>query len=259
MRIYLIPLFILILSYSGITKLLQMSFFSFASPLILNLKESSIKVQEIFVLFSNIDEIRKENSRLKKIITLSDLEDTKKRLELLNNNEITTLKQSFKNSNLLRDREISIKKVIYYDSFGSRIFLDNSESELFKEGSLVLIGENLIGLVKIGDSKIIEVRLVSNKDLVINTNIINKDLFKIKTVLDSESGDSLIINNILATEEVKEGDLVVTSNTNENILPDLIIGNIQRIEGISSQTFRKAYLSKFYDLHNTNFVGVVKK
>lgn len=258
MRIYLIPLLVILLSYFGITKILQMSFFSFASPAILNLKENSVKIQEIFVLFSNIDEVRRENSRLKKLITISDYEETKRRLELLNNDEISNLRKGFSENDFLSNKNISVKKVIYYDSFGSRLFLDNPELEIFKPNSLVLLGNNLIGLVKLGEGKTLEIYLISNKTLTINTNIVNKELFKIKTVLDSESGDSLIINNILATEEVKEGDLVVTSNTNENILPDLVIGSIQRIEGITSQTFRKAYLTKFYDLNNTNFVGILK-
>jgi cell shape-determining protein MreC len=158
---------------------------------------------------------------------------------------------------LVKNKQILIKKIIYYDPFASKLILDNSENSKIKMNSLVLINSNLVGLTNESSGGVIEVKLLSSTDLNVNTQIINQKQFKIKTVLSSESGDSLVINNILATEEVGEGDTVVTSNSNEGILPDLIVGRIQRIEGITSQTFRKAYLEKNYDLNLKNFVEVL--
>jgi cell shape-determining protein MreC len=258
MKNYVVSVLIIILSYVGVLKIIQLYFFSISSPVILYFKENAIQTQELLILLSNLDEVRKENLRLKSIISETEVDLLKKRLESLNKNEFEILRDSFANNQGLKNRDTFIKKIIYYDAFSSRVYLDNSQNDNFKIGSLVMHGDSLVGVVSVGNSRVVEVSLISDKSLTINTNIINKDKFKIKTVLDSESGDSLIINNILATEVVGEGDLVVTSNSNENILPDLIIGKIQRIEGISSQTFRKAYITKFYDLNSVNYLGIVK-
>jgi cell shape-determining protein MreC len=257
MRLYLLAILILILSYFQVTKNLQLSFFNSFSPAILFFKELSIDLKEISLIIFNLDGIRQENTKLKKII--GELEGNKDKETLLNLNsiEISALESDFKNSQVLKNKNISIKKIIFYDSFQSKLILENTNQEKVAVNSLVLLGENLVGLVKNSNNSSIEVLLISSKDLLVNTHIINSQLFKIKTVLDSESGDSLIINNILTTEDVRVGDLVVTSNNNEGVVPDLIIGRIQRIEGISSQTFRKAYLLKNYDLGVKSYVGVL--
>lgn len=258
MRLFLVTILIIATSYLGVMKNLQLSFFSFASPVILYLKESSLYFQDMFLLFSNIDEVRKENIRLKSLLSETQLTALKNSLNKLNKIESENLSESVKNSSILGSKKVDIKKIIYYDSFGSRLYLENYSQEKYQKGSLVIYNDSLIGVVNIGEGEVLEVYLVSNKEINLNTSIINRELIKIKTVLDSESGDSLVINNILATEEVAEGDLVVTSNNNYGVIPDLIIGRLQRIEGISSQTFRKAYISKFYDLNSISYVGVVR-
>jgi len=257
MKLYIIAFLITIIGYLGFTKNLQLSFFNFFSPAIVYLKEISIVISEYSLLFSNLEEVRKENIVLRKVI--SELQDSKNKKILLDRDlgEAELLKKSFSESDLLKSKEISIERIIYYDSFRSMLILENSAGKEIPVNSVVVYGPNLVGIVVSTTSKSIEVSLISSKDFVINTQIINSQNFKIKTVLDSESGDSLIINNILTTEEVREGDLVVTSNSNELILPDLIVGKIQRIEGITSQTFRKAYIEKNYDLNLKGFVGVI--
>lgn len=257
MRLYIAALIILTLSYFQITKNLQLSFYNFFSPVILFLRESTISIKEFGVILSNIDEIRKENTKLKgQVYELYDQLAGKDVLSL-NNKENSILKDSFNSFDLLKNKKIVLKKIVYYDAFKSRLVLDNQEGTKIPVNSLVIVGNNLVGIVNNSGGGSVEVMLISSKDLIINTYIINSQDFKIKTVLDSESGDSLVINNVLATEDVKVGDLVVTANNNENILPDLVIGKVQRIEGISSQTFRKSYIQKNYDLNLSSIVGVI--
>jgi cell shape-determining protein MreC len=257
MKLYIIAILIFILSYFQVTKSLQLYFFNFSSPVIIFFKELSLTVKDLTVLVVNMDEVRKENIKLRQLISDLNYSKTVELLQDMNRSEAEILTKSFKESSLLRNKKIVLKQIIYYDSFKSKLILENNSSQEVKSNSMVLIGENIVGLVGSSNKYSIEVNLLSSKDLIINTNIINTSKFKIKTVLDSESGDSLTINNILTTEDVKVGDIVVTSNNNEFILPDLKVGAIQRIEGISSQTFRKAYINKNYDLNLKNFVGVM--
>lgn len=257
MKLYVVALLITILSYFGITKNLQLSFFNFFSPIIVSLKEISITISEYSLLLVNLEEVRKENIMLRRVI--AGLEDSKNKKILLDRDlkEQNLLEKLFSESELLKKKNISIERIVYYDPFRSLLILENSTGKEVSKNSNVVFGPNLVGIVVSSTNSSIEVSLISKKDFIINTQIINSQNFKIKTVLDSESGDSLVINNILTTEEVKEGDLVITSNSNEFILPDLVVGKVQRIEGISSQTFRKAYLEKNYDLNLKSYVGVV--
>ncbi len=257
MKLYVIAFVIILFSYFQITKTIQLYFFNSFSPAILLFKELSLDLKDISLVIFNLEGIRQENAKLKEVI--SELGDNKNKdiLQKLNSNEVSDLESSFKKSLTLKDKRILIKKIIYYDSFQSKLILENTNQEIISNNSLVLLGDNLVGVVKNSNTSSIEVLLISSKELLINTHIVNSQLFKIKTVLDSESGDSLVINNILTTEDVKVGDLVVTSNNNEGLIPDLIIGRVQRIEGISSQTFRKAYLSKNYDLGLRSHVGIL--
>lgn len=256
MKIYLVSVVIFILSYIGFTKILQHQFFNIFSPVIISLREWSVDLKEFSILVVNLDEVRKENTNLK--ILLSDMKTklAQNTLESINQREKNSLIIEENSKNLIGNKKIFVKKIIYYDPFASKLILDNSENNKIKLNSLVLLNSNLIGLANESNGGVVEVKLLSSSDLNINTQIVNSKQFKIKTVLNSESGDSLVINNILATEEVDVGDIVITSNSNEGILPDLIIGKIQRIEGITSQTFRKAYIEKNYDLNLKNYVEI---
>jgi cell shape-determining protein MreC len=257
MRLYYIAIIILTLSALGVTKSLQLSFYNILSPIILTLRESSINLKEVGVLISNIEELRKENSNLRKRVLDLETQLNQRAVSTLNNDEKLNLSKLFEESEVLTGKKVLIKKIVYYDPFSSLLILENNTNEVISENSLVLIGDNLVGLVQDSTEKSIQVSLISSNNIMINTNIINNQGFKIKTVLGSESGDSLVINNILSTENVGVGDLVVTSNSNQNIIPDLIVGRLQRLDGISSQTFRKAYLQKNYDLGSKNYVGVL--
>jgi cell shape-determining protein MreC len=238
-------------------KNLQLSIFNFLSPVIIYLNQSSAELKDLTRVVYNIEGLRQENIRLRSLVTQLISEKSQTAVSSLNDSEKVSLQTQFESSKLLKNKKISIKKIIFYDSFQSKLILENSSSEFIPDSSIVIIGDNIVGLVESSKNNTLEVNLISSTNVIVNTNIINNDRFKIKTVLSSESGDSLIINNILSTEEVLVGNIVVTSNSNERILPDLIVGTIQRVEGVSSQTFRKAYVEKNYDLNIKNYVGIL--
>ena len=109
MRLYLLAILILILSYFQVTKNLQLSFFNSFSPAILFFKEFSIDLKEISLIIFNLDGIRQENRKLKKII--GELEGNKDKETLLNLNslEFSALESDFKTSQILKNKNISIK------------------------------------------------------------------------------------------------------------------------------------------------------
>ena len=258
MKKYLVVISIFLASYFGFLKPIQFLSLNLLSGNILFLRSLSYDINDVLIFYSNIENIRKENIRLKsEILTLKSKLAAENSTDFTNN-ELQSLKNLFSNDIFFKNKNLKFLRVVYYDAFSSRIFLSKSDVDI-NVGDEVLYGRNLVGTVLNFSSNIVEVKLISDKDFILNSIILNQDKEKIKTITTGELGDSLIIKNILSTENVKEGDLVFTSNTNKDIAPELVVGKIERLEGITSQTFRKATLSKFYDLNFINYLGVLSK
>lgn len=65
----------------------------------------------------------------------------------------------------------------------------------------------------------------------------------------------LIVDRILQTEDVREGDLVLTEG--EGWLPDLLIGQIEEVLGREAEIYKKARVSPLIDYQSLRMVFVV--
>jgi len=256
MKKIFISLFILLISYLGIMQIAQEKFINVFTPIIIFLRTSSYEIFDILRLVQNVENIRQENKILKeKLMIIENTEQVGKVSSiLLKDREFT---ESFFKQEYFKNKSVTIHEIIYYDISNSELIISDGFSSMIKNGDLAILGKNLIGVVSESSSGVIRIKLLSRSSDIISTHIITEKSEKINTVISGEAGDSLVINNILATENVKPGDIVVTSTTNKKLPPDFIIGNIQRIEGISSQTFRKATIKKNYDLNFLKFIGIL--
>jgi len=256
MKKIFISLFILLISYIGIIRITQEKFIGVFTPVIIFLRTSSYEIYDILRLVQNVENIRQENKAIKqKLMTLEYKEQIEKVSAILQKDRDFT--ESFFKQEYFKNKSVTIHEIIYYGISSSDLIVSNYLSSKVKKGDLAILGKNLIGIVTESESSMVRIRLLSRSNEIISTQIITENGEKINTVISGETGDSLVINNILATENVKSGDIVVTSTTNQNVPPDFIIGNIQRIEGISSQTFRKATIKKNYDLNFLKFIGII--
>lgn len=258
MKKYFVVISIIFLSNFGLFKPVQFVSLNVFSSSILFLRSLSYDVNDVLRFYSNIENIRKENIKLRSEILALETKNGVKISKENIINELENLQKIFNDDEFFKDKKIKYLRILFYDSFSSRLFLE-SEGNNIENGAEVLYGRNLVGIVVSSNSRILEVKLLSDRGFLLNSIIINSNKEKIKTVTSGELGDSLVIKNILSTENVKEGDMVYTSTTNNGVTPELIIGKVERLEGITSQTFRKASISKFYDLTFINFVGVFEK
>jgi rod shape-determining protein MreC len=228
------------------------------TPTIFFYKSTSFEIKDIFIFYTNVEGIRRENFNLKNKIRDLELASSVSRVEDLNLEGLNRTKNLFTSDSLFENINISYSQVLFYNPASSNLLITNNDTNSkIKIGNLVLYGRSLIGVVSNVSGKVVEVKLISSKDFDLNTIIVTKNNSKVKTVTSGDKFDGIVISNLLSTEEVSDGDMVITSSTNEGILSDLIIGRLDRIEGISSQTFRKAYIKKFYDLNYIEYVGVM--
>jgi len=256
MKKIIFSIFLLLMSYFNLTFIIQNAVIGVLTPVIISLRIASLDVNDSVRFYQNIERIRQENVELRKKLYLSETKIDSDRVDLSIKSEYDKTTKFFEDP-YFENKKISIHEIIFYDNSGSEIVLKNFPESKVKSGDLLLLGRNIIGVVSYTDAGIIKADLLSKNSLQINSYILNSENQRITTLITGEPGDSIVINNILATESVAEGDLVLTSSTNQKIISDLIIGRIQRIEGISSQTFRKASVKKNYDLNFVKFIGVM--
>ncbi len=258
MRKYIFALILVLLSYFQVISFFKLTFLSTFTPVIYFYKILSFEAKDLYIFYTNIEGIRKENINLKNKVLELELTSSITRVGDLNSDELNRTKNLFTSDNFFDKRAVIYSQVLFYNpSFSKLLVTNNDTSSKIKNGNLVLYGRNLIGVVSNISSNIIEVKLLSATDFDLNTIIVTKSGDKVKTVTSGDKFDGLAINNLLSTEQAADGDIVITSSTNENIPSDLIIGKLDRIEGISSQTFRKALIKKFYDLNSINYVGIL--
>ncbi len=258
MRSYILAIVLIVLSYFHFTSAVKAVLLNTLTSSIFFYKSTSFEIKDIYIFYTNVEGIRRENFYLKNNIRDLELASSTARVEGLNLEGLNRAKNLFTSDPLFENITINYSKVLFYNPALSKLLITNNDtSSKIKAGNIVLYGRNLVGVVSSISGSLIEVRLISDRDFDLNTIIVTKDSNKVKTVTSGDKFDGLAINNLLSTEQVSDGDLVITSSTNEGILSDLIIGKLDRIEGISSQTFRKAYIKKFYDLNYIEYVGVM--
>ena len=256
MKKIIFSIFLLLLSYLNITIYFQNLVIGVLTPVIIQLRVLSLDIGDSLRFYQNIERIRQENIELRKKVSLVESFADSKKIDEVSLKDYENTSKFFDDS-YFQNKKVSIHEIIFYDDSGSEIYLKDFTESGVKTGDLLVLGRNLIGVVMHVEGGIIKSDLVSKNSNQINSYILNSNNQKITTIISGETGDSLVINNILATEVVSEGDLVLTTNTNSMIPSDLIIGRIQRLEGISSQTFRKATIRKNYDLNFMKFIGIL--
>ncbi len=256
MKKIIFSIFLLLLSYLNITIYFQNLVIGVLTPVIIQLRVLSLDIGDSLRFYQNIERIRQENIELRKKVNLAESFADSKKIDEMSLKDYENTSKFFDDS-YFQNKKVSIHEIIFYDDSGSEIYLTDFTESGVKTGDLLVLGRNLIGVVMNVEGGIIKADLVSKNSNQINSYILNSNNQKITTIISGETGDSLVINNILATEVVSEGDLVLTTNTNSMIPSGLIIGRIQRLEGISSQTFRKATIRKNYDLNFMKFIGVL--
>ena len=96
--------------------------------------------------------------------------------------------------------------------------------------------------------------LTDNKSKVAAT-IQNSE--KTTGLIEGQFGLSLAMTNIPQDQEVKVGDLIVTSGLEGKIPKDLLIAKVENINQVESEIFKTALLSPIISFDNLSYVLVV--
>lgn len=211
-----------------------------------------LNINKTIINLQNYKSLIEENKKLKENLIRLALN----KVDYLNlKKENTTLKHilQFKRKTGF---EVVVANIIGRDFFNHNIIhLNAGKNRGIKKGDAVVYANGIL----IG--KIIETtNTFSKARLLVDNNS------EIAGVLENEKINQIIVgyqNNGLKMEFipestlVKEGELVITSNLNENIPQNLLIGKVVKIIKQEGQPFQSVLVAPLVNLNNIDMVSVI--
>lgn len=164
----------------------------------------------------------------------------------------------------LRSLDLLPAKIVGSSRFIPGIFspdtfiLDKGSNDGVKLGEAVVFKDNLVGKITKITRFLSEATLVTNPSLKFAAKTIKRSA----GVMRGEGNGDLILDNVLLSDHLNKGDLVLTSGdlkTDETGVPsDIIIGQIVSVEGTYSDLFQRAKLKTLIDLSTLSEVFIFK-
>lgn len=198
---------------------------------------------------SKIKKLKEENLDL--LNKIADFEKLKRENQALSDQFQTSYPQS---TRLLKADVIGAPSFVPGVSVPNNFIIDKGSKDNLKVGSAVVVKNNLIGIISKVSENLSSVDLVNNSSLSFTAKTENEAIGVIK------GGSVLTLDNVLVSENIKIGELVLTKgNINSDdvgIPPDLIVGKITSLEKNPSDLFQKAKVESFVNFVNLSTVFV---
>jgi len=239
---------ILILSLFGKLKFLS-SFLEKGTSAVQSFSTNTFQKLSFTSGNKEIKKLKDENlSLLSKIV---DYERLKKENSALLDQFKTAYPTSY---NLLEAAVIGMSSFIPGVSTPSDFIINKGSKDNLKVGMAVVIKNNLVGIISKVSENIARVNLINNSSSSFTAKTQNgvTGVFK--------GGVSLTINNVLLSESIKTGELVLTKGSINSdgigIPPDLVVGEIISVDKKPSELFQKAEMKSFVDFVSLSTVFV---
>lgn len=145
---------------------------------------------------------------------------------------------------------------ITFDNLGSNLIINKGLVDGIKEGAAVLDSQGvIIGKVAQIKNNFSEACLITSAECKIAAKLQNND--KTAGIIKGEYGLTIRMEFVPQTEEVKEGDIVVTSGLEQSIPSGLVIGKVTKVDKASNELWQSAIIEPLVDLDNLIIVAVL--
>lgn len=142
------------------------------------------------------------------------------------------------------------------EPLGSTLIINRGKKDGVQVGNAVIVSNGvLIGKVAKTEEESSLVRLLNDNQSKVAATILNHE--KSLGVIEGGYGISVRMDFIPQQEDIRVGDLVVTSGLEAGMPRGLLIGNIVAVEKEAYEPFQKAILSPAASLSSIAFVSVV--
>lgn len=182
-----------------------------------------------------VSELRQKNQEL--LAQLSLLEQLQKENEQL---------RGALNLDLQKDFKLVFSQIISKDASEDSILIDKGGEDGISENMPVIDQQKaLFGKISEVYKNFSRVSLISGKDFASDVKIQNKDILG---VAKGRGNFSLYLDLVPKDAEIREGDVLVTSNLEGRFPKDLLVGVIDKVIKEDPKPFQTAGIKPFFDL-----------
>lgn len=229
---------LLTLSLSG-----KLKFLSFLEKPVLGIQSLSYNLfQKMPFVSEDLKIKRLKGDNLDLLKKIADYEKLKRENAALSDQFQISYPPSYK---LLKAQIIGAPGFIPGVSIPNNFILNKGSKDNLKVGMAVVVKDNLVGVISQVSVNLAKVDVISNPSSSFTAKTENGAMGIAK------GGAALTINNILLSESIREGELVLTkgdiNSDGVGIPQDLIVGKITEIEKNPSDLFQKAKIESFVD------------
>lgn len=205
------------------------------------------------------NKLKKENKNLKNQI--ADLQN-KYALSVEEQNELNQLRDLYQLSSVYSDYEKVGAHIVSKDTSNwySKFTIDKGSKDGIEVNMNVIGDGGLVGIVcEVGKNYSIVRSIIDDESNVGSQFASTSDKCIVKGDLKMMNEGVLTIFNIDKDAQVKEGDMIVTSNTSSKFLPGILIGYAKDIKDDSNNLTKSAVLTPVVDFAHLDTVLVIKQ
>ncbi len=142
------------------------------------------------------------------------------------------------------------------EPLGNTLIVNRGKKDGVQEGNAVIISQGvLIGKIAKVEEESSLVRLLNDNQSKVAATILNHE--KSLGVIEGGYGISVRMAFIPQQEDIRVGDLIVTSGLEQGMPRGLLIGNVVVVEKEAYEPFQRAILSPAVSLSSISFVSIV--
>ena len=241
------------LNYQGLLKSPQDLFFRLFAPAQKIIYRGSLKASNFFDSINSINNLNQENAKLKQ-----------ENVDFLN--RIIQLKEVALENEFLREqmdlpdsgtKQLVLADVVGQDSSGSGKYILINKGEkhgVKKKAAVITAGDILVGQIIELTNSFSKVQLITDSNSRINALIQES---RITGLVKGNQGLSLIIDLLPQGQNIKDGEIVITSGLAELFPKGLLIGQIQQVLFSDVQISQKAKIKPAADFNKLEKVFVI--
>lgn len=252
---------IILVNLIGLPKTIKNFFYSISSPIQKKLWVSGQGFFNFLEAISQSQKIKKENQELKSEIA-SLIEKTVKISELEKENKV--LRAAF-DANLKKEFDLILVEIIGKDIASDVFIIDKGlKNGVQKDAPVITWQKVLIGKVEEVYDDFSKVTLIYNKNMNFDVRILRREepegekKGEIYGVINGEGNGQVQLNMVPKEQEIKEGDMVITSDLGGLFPEGLLIGPIREITKSDVEPFQKAKVTILSDFREVQTVFVIK-
>jgi len=142
------------------------------------------------------------------------------------------------------------------------ISINKGSSEGISEGMPVVSQQGVVfGKILAVYKNFSKVMLISNKNSVIDVKIQQKTadplMPEINGVVRGNGNFSIFLDLVQVDQEIKEGDILITSSLEKVFPKDLLVGKITKIEKNDQKPFQQAKIEQFFEVKSADNLFVI--